>query len=441
MAIAEIVSIGTELLLGQILDSNSQYLAAELANLGLDCLFRSTVGDNVPRIISAYKQALDRSDVVISTGGLGPTADDLTHETIAELFQVDMEFDAGSLERIQAFFQKRGVVMVESNKKQAYRPRGAQILPNPTGTAPGIIWSLTEEELKRAGINEPARPRYIFTFPGVPSEMKRMWQETARPFLDEKFGPSVVWSQEMKHYGIGESTLAEKYAELLNGTNPSVAPLAGSGECRLRVSSKATNKSEAMEIARPVIERIKQESGYLCYGIDNDTLESVVAAVLKERGLRVSIAESCTGGLVSKRLTDIPGSSAYVTLNVVTYANEAKRDVLKVSQSILEEHGAVSPECAEAMAHGVRQLSKADIGVSVTGVAGPDGGTDEKPVGLVYIGIVSADFSHVGRFQFPAQLGRDSIRNWSSSAAINMIRLYLLDPAYLQSKTAAPLIR
>jgi nicotinamide-nucleotide amidase len=424
-------------LLGQILDSNSQYLATELANLGLDCLFRSTVGDNVARIISSYKLALDRADVVISTGGLGPTADDMTHESIAELFKVDMEFDQASLEHIEAFFKRRGVKMVESNKKQAYRPRGSQVLFNPTGTAPGIVWRLSEEELKKAGIQNPDRPRYIFTFPGVPSEMKRMWQETARPFLDREFGPSVVWSQELKHYGIGESTLAEKYSDLLNGTNPSVAPLAGSGECRLRVSAKAASAAEAMELARPVIEKIKRESGHLCYGVDNEILESVVAGILKQRGLRVSVAESCTGGLVSKRLTDIAGSSAYITLNVVTYANEAKRDVLKVSPLLLEEYGAVSPECAEAMAHGVRKLSSADIGLSVTGIAGPDGGTEEKPVGLVYIGLASADFVHVGRFQFPAQLGRETIRHWSSSAAINMIRLYLLDPSLLREKAGS----
>lgn len=433
MANAEIISIGTELLLGQILDTNSQYISTELANLGVDCLFRSTVGDNMQRIVAVLRQALNRSDVIITTGGLGPTADDLTHESIAELFKVDMEFDSESLERISSFFQKRGVHMVESNKKQAYRPRGAAVLPNPVGTAPGIVWSLNKDELLKAGIDHPERPRYILTFPGVPPEMKRMWGETARPFLADLFGPSVVWSQELKHYGIGESTLAEKYGHLLNYNNPTLAPLAGAGECRLRVSAKAATAEEAQELARPIIEQIRRESGHLCYGTDGDTLESVVADLLKNGCLTVGVAESCTGGLVSKRLTDIPGSSAYVKLNVVTYANEAKHSLLNVSQEILDKFGAVSAECAEAMACGMRNLSNADFGLSVTGIAGPDGGTEDKPVGLVYFGLATRDTIHVTRHQFPAQLGRESIRYWSASAALNMLRLYLLDPSLLNS--------
>lgn len=436
MAIAEILSIGTELLLGQILDTNSQFLSIELANLGIDCLYRSTVGDNTERIINSLKQVLDRSDLVITTGGLGPTADDLTHECIAELFKVDMDFDQESLDKIQSFFKKRGLHMVESNKKQAYRPRGADILPNPTGTAPGIIWSVSPDLLKKAGIENPERARYIITFPGVPSEMKRMWNDTAREFLAGKFGPAVVWSQELKHYGIGESNLAEQFGDLLKGSNPSVAPLAGTGECRLRVSAKAATKEEAEAIALPVIEKIKAGSGHFCYGIDGDTLESVVADILKERGLKVSTAESCSGGWLSKRLTDIAGSSAYVTLNVVTYANEAKRDLLQVSQEILDRYGAVSAECAEAMALGVRKLASADFGLSVTGIAGPDGGTEEKPVGLVYFGLASKDGVYVLKRSFPEQIGREGIRQRSTSEALNFLRLYLLNPSLLEKHTA-----
>ncbi|MBX9687452.1 MAG: competence/damage-inducible protein A [Candidatus Obscuribacterales bacterium] len=433
MASAEILSIGTELLLGQILDTNSQFISIRLANLGIDCLYKSTVGDNVQRIIAAYKQALDRSDLVISTGGLGPTADDLTHECLSELFKAELVFDQASLERIESFFKKRGIKMVESNKKQAYRPAGADILFNPTGTAPGIIWSLSEDLLERAAISNPKKARYIMTFPGVPSEMKRMWTDSAEPFLAEKFGPSVVWSQELKHYGIGESNLAEKYAELLSGSNPTVAPLAGTGECRLRVSAKSSDIEAAKKIAAPVIERIRKESGTLCYGVDNDSLESVLAELLKKKGLTLSVAESCTGGLLSKRLTDIDGSSAYVKLNLVTYANEAKIEQLKVGPEIIEKHGAVSSECALAMALGVRALAKSDLALSITGIAGPSGGSDEKPVGLVYFGLSAAQSSHVIKRQFPEQLGRDGIRQRAASEALNFLRLYLLNPAGIET--------
>ncbi len=426
MPSAEIVSIGTELLLGQILDTNSQFISTELANLGLDCMFKSTVGDNMERIVSTLKLALNRSDVVITTGGLGPTADDLTHESIAELFKVQMMLDENVLAHIQGIFQGLGIKMVDSNKKQATRPAGANILANPTGTAPGIIWKLSEEELKRAGIDDCSRPKYIFTFPGVPSEMTKMWEETAAPFLAKEFDSSVVWSQELKHFGIGESNLAEKYADLLNGSNPTVAPLAGTGECRLRVSAKASSVDEAKRIAIPVIEKIKNESGFLCYGIDKDVLETVVARLLTERKLTLTTAESCTGGLVSKRLTDIPGSSTFIRLNLVTYANEAKQEILGVDEKVLKEHGAVSMQCAKAMAEGARKVGKADIGVGITGIAGPDGGTDEKPVGLVYISLASEQETIVIKKLFPARMGRSGIRMRASNEALNMVRMYLL---------------
>lgn len=427
MATAEIISIGTELLLGHVLDTNSQFVSTELANIGIDCLFRSTVGDNIDRIIGAFRQALNRSDIVISTGGLGPTADDLTHACLAQLFQVEMDFDEGVLLRIKDFFQCRGVHMVESNQKQAYRPHGSEILPNPLGTAPGIIWTLEEEVLKRVRIADPERTRYILTFPGVPTEMKKMWSDGARPFLADKTESCVLWSQELKHYGIGESTLAEQYAHLLSGANPTVAPLAGVGECRLRVSAKATSVEEAKTLARPIIEEIKTGSGQNCYGVDNDTLESVVGKLLKDKGLTIAAAESCTGGLFSKRLTDIEGSSAYVRLNVVTYADEAKRNLLGVSQELLEKYGAVSAECARAMAIGVRQLVTADIGIGITGIAGPDGGSAEKPVGLVFIGLAdSAQRVKVVTCRFSEQLGRNGIRHRSASEALNLLRLHLL---------------
>lgn len=433
MASAEILSIGTELLLGDILDTNSQFISQELALLGINCLHRTTVGDNRERIIENFRLALNRADLVISTGGLGPTPDDLTHECLAALVDGATDFDQQALDRIEQFFKVRGAVMVDSNRKQAYRPRGAGILPNPVGTAPGIIWEMEADVLSRMGIQNPQRKRFVLTFPGVPSEMKSMWAQTARGFLARQFEAGVLWSCELKHYGIGESALAEQYADLLDGSNPTVAPYAGTGECRLRVTAKATSVEEAQKIAQPVIDQIRRESKHLCYGVDRDSLESVIAAELRRRGKTVSVAESCTGGLLSKRLTDIAGSSAYVKLNVVTYANEAKEKLLGVPAALLAEHGAVSAECAESMAIGIKKLSGADFAISVTGIAGPDGGSEEKPVGTVFFGLAANGKNTVLKRRFPEQLGREGIRYRSASEALNFLRLYLLDPRLLDA--------
>lgn len=433
MPVAEILSIGTELLLGQILNTNAHYLAEELANIGIDCFYQVTVGDNPERIKLCWQEALQRSDIVIATGGLGPTADDLTHECLAGLFNVEMDFDALTFDYIQAFFKQRNIPMPESNRKQALRPHGADILPNPYGTAPGIIWTVSPALLKALGIIAPERPRVILTFPGVPGEMKKMWQETAKPFLASSFTKAIVCSWELKHYGIGESALAEKYGHLLNLATPTVAPLAGQGECRLRITAKATSKEEALAIAGPVIEEIKSGSGYLCYGESQDTLESIVGALLTQKQLSLSVAESCTGGLVSKRLTDNPGSSAYVKLNAVTYANVAKIKFLGVQEKTLDQYGAVSSECAAEMAQGIRSVAGADFGLAITGIAGPDGGSQDKPVGLVYFGLADGSGTIVAKRVYPAQLTRSEIRQRAASDALNMVRLLLLDKTVLQN--------
>lgn len=437
MAIAEVISVGTELLLGQIVNTNSHFLAGELASLGIDSLFQVTVGDNVPRLKSVLKQALDRADIVITTGGLGPTADDLTHESIAELFGVPMEFDAETERKIKAIFRLRGVHMSESNRKQAHRPAGSQILHNPRGTAPGIIWTVDEKNLRNIGVSDSMRTRYILTFPGVPGEMKGMWYETAKPFLAGLFGPGVIWSIELKHYGISESAMAEKYTKLLDGTNPTVAPYAGNGESRLRVSAKADTVEHAKAIVQPVADQIRKESGHLCYGENDDSLESVVARMLTQRSLTLAVAESCTGGLVSKRLTDCPGSSAFVKLNIVAYANESKMKLLGVTEQTLVKSGAVSGECAAEMAKGIRELAESDIGLSITGLAGPGGGTEEKPVGLVYIGLSTGTQTYASKRNFNPNLNRSEIRLRTASDALNMVRLLMLDPELLQQEYAA----
>jgi len=425
MATAEILSIGTELLLGHVLDTNSQFLAQELAALGINCFCRCTVGDNKARIRTAVRAALQRSEILITTGGLGPTADDLTTECLAEIFNVPLDFDQYILDQIENFFKAAGYEMPASNRKQALRPQGADVLPNPNGTAPGIIWRLDESLLAKQGLS-PA-PKFILTFPGVPSELQAMWRQTVRPFLQNNFGAQTIWSCQLKHYGIGESALAQKYAHLLNLDNPTVAPYAGYGECRLTVTARAENATQAKAIAQPIIDEILQTSGTLCYGFDDETLESALGKLLIVKQKTLSVAESCTGGLVSKRLTDIPGSSVYTTLNVVTYGNDAKMKILGVSKEILDKHGAVSAACAEAMAKGILKLSGTDIGLSITGIAGPDGGSSEKPVGLVYIGLATIESYKGIELSLPSRLSRDNIRQRSASATLNTVRLFLLE--------------
>jgi len=425
VASAEILSIGTELLLGHVLDTNSQFLARELAVLGIDCFFRSTVGDNKSRIKEAAKAALTRADILITTGGLGPTADDLTTETLAEIFDAPLDFDREVLSKIESYFAASRFPMPESNRKQALRPRGADILPNANGTAPGMIWKLNESLLSKLHI--PGKQKVILTFPGVPQELYAMWKETAKPFLEHYFSGETIWSCQLKHFGIGESALAQKYEHLLNLANPTVAPYAGFGECRLTVTAKGKTEAEAKVIAQPVIEEILQTSGTHCYGFDNETLESATAKLLIAQNKTLAVAESCTGGLISQRLTDIPGSSAYTKSNAVTYSNEAKMTLLNVPENILVQHGAVSPECAEAMAKGILNLAKTDIGLSVTGIAGPDGGTADKPVGLVYIGIATKDKCSNTKLVLPSQLSRANIRQRAANTALNMVRVLLLE--------------
>lgn len=303
---------------------------------------------------------------------------------------------------------------------------GSGVLHNPNGTAPGIMWVVPEEVLAGAGVCDPARKRAILTFPGVPSELVSMWAESGAAFIADNFLTGAIFSIELKHYGIGESALAEKYSALLDGTSPTVAPYAGQGECRLRVAAKAKTMEEAKALVIPVAEQIRRESGKLCYGQDEDTLEGVVGQMLVERNLTISVAESCTGGLVSKRLTDIGGSSQYIKLNAVTYANEAKHALLGVSQDILDRFGAVSEECARAMAEGVAKLSGADIGLSITGIAGPTGGTADKPVGTVYLGLYGNGQLDTKLLTLGSKLSRQEIRFRTSSAALNMVRLHLL---------------
>lgn len=408
---AEVICIGTELLLGDILNTNCQYLARELADLGIPHYYQTVVGDNVERIHRVLDTAVKRSSILIFTGGLGPTPDDLTTETIASFFKTPLIEDPAIIQDIEAKFASVGRVMSSSNRKQALVPKGAVTLPNPTGTAPGIIW-------------QPQPQITIMTFPGVPSEMRRMWHDTAVPFLKSQgWGHNTIYSEMMRFRGIGESALAEKVAHLFNSKNPTVAPYAGKGEVRLRISARAANRTEAETLIRPIATEIKNIAGLDYFGSNEDTLASVVGELLNHVGQTLSVAESCTGGGLGAMLTEVPGSSNYFLGGIIAYANRIKNALLNVDLQDLAKFGAVSEPVARQMALGVKQYLQTDWGIGITGIAGPAGGTETKPVGLVYIGLADPAGRTICReYRFGDRRGRELIRYLSSCAALDLLR-------------------
>lgn len=411
---AELISTGTEILLGQILNSNSRYLGQRLAELGIDVYFQTTVGDNSDRLAEALKIACERADLVIVTGGLGPTMDDLTKETTAEFLGLDMYMDQASLDSIKKFFLDRKKQMPDINSKQALIPTGATVIPNRTGTAPGVI-------IENNG-------KIFVILPGPPVEMQPMFEETVVPYLMAKQGGerSVIVSRVLKILGVGESTVEELIKDMvIEQTNPTIAFLAPKGEVIIRLTAKAATQAEAITLIAKPEKEIKKRLGSNIYGVDDESLEKVVLGLLKEKGLTVSTAESCTGGLIAKRMTDIAGSSENFMYGIVTYTNRAKTDLLGVSPATLSRYGAVSEETALEMVKGVRQACGTDLGVSVTGIAGPGGGTPKKPVGLVYIGFADHETTMVQRCLFAGD--RETIRWQASNTALNMLRTYLLN--------------
>jgi len=412
---AEIICVGTELLLGDILNGNAQYLAQQLARLGIPHYYQTVVGDNPERIEQAMDIAFERAEILIFTGGLGPTPDDLTCETIASYFSVPLVEKPEIIEDITQKFASRGRVMTSNNRKQALIPQGATILPNPTGTAPGIIW-------------QPEKKMTILTFPGVPSEMHRMWEETAVPFLKSQgWGQEIIYSQSLRFWGIGESALAEKVASYFNLPNPTVAPYAGKGEVRLRISAKANSETMAQELIAPIKKQLIEIAGLDYYGDDNDTLASVVGDLLRQAGETISVAESCTGGGLGQMLTEISGSSDYFWGGVISYDNSVKVRLLGVNSEDLEKFGAVSAAIAEQMAVGVKSRLNTSWGLSITGIAGPDGGTETKPVGLVYIGLAAPNGEVVSfENRFGVARGRSTIRYISACTALDILRRKML---------------
>lgn len=409
---AEIISVGTELLLGQIVDTNAPYLGKVLSALGIDTYYRVTVGDNSTRLADTLKTALGRADIVITIGGLGPTQDDLTKETIAEVLGERMVNDPESEKSLRAFFDMRGLKIAESNLKQALIPESGMAVPNSMGTAPGII-------VEKNG-------KIAIALPGPPNEFIPMLVNSIVPYLGGKTAssPSVIESRVLRVIGIGESAAEEKIKSLLDGSNPSIAPYAKSAEVHFRITAKALDHEAAIRMIDDLDSKAREILGDYVYGVDEETLESVVVDLLRKKGLKLALAESCTGGLISNRITNIPGNSDVFLAGIVTYSNEAKTAFLGVSHDLLMTRGAVSPEVAEAMASGAAKATGADIAVSVTGIAGPAGATSEKPVGLVYIGISAPDGVRAEKNVYGGS--RLDIKYRTSQTALNMIRMYLM---------------
>ncbi len=412
---AEIICVGTEILLGEILNSNAQFLAQELAILGIPHYYQTVVGDNPNRLKQVLGLACDRSNILIFTGGLGPTPDDLTTEAIADFFGAPLIERQDIVEDIAQKFAQRGREMTPSNRKQALIPKGADVLPNSSGTAPGIIW-------------QPRPNLTILTFPGVPSEMKQMWRETAVPFLKSQgWGQEIIYSHTLRFWGIGESALAEKVSNFFDLTNPTVAPYASQGEVRLRISARATSEEEAHQLIEPVAKEIRKIGGLDYFGADEDTLASVVGRLLTKTSETLSVAESCTGGGLGSMLTSVAGSSNYFLGGVISYDNAVKASVLGVLPSDLEQWGAVSKPVAIQMAVGVRSLLSTSWGLSITGIAGPGGGSESKPVGLVYIGLAKPDGDvDCFKYQLGQNRSRSLIRHLSACHALDMLRRRLL---------------
>ncbi len=410
----EIICIGTELLLGEILNSNVRYLAQELAQLGIPHYYQNVVGDNPERIKLVIDLALKRdAKILIFTGGLGPTPDDLTTETISAYFNTPLVEHPEIIADITQKFAQRGREMTPNNLKQALQPQGAAILPNPDGTAPGMVW-------------HPREDLTIFTFPGVPAEMNRMWRETAVPCLKKQgWGREVIFSRMLRFRGISEASLATKVDRLFKLTNPTVAPYASKGEVRLRVTAKAKSETEAIETIEPVVKEIIEIAGSDYFGMDEDSLASVVGNILKKRGQTLSVAESCTGGGLGEMLTSVAGSSQYFLGGIIAYDNRVKTSLLGVKADDLEQFGAVSATVAEQMALGAKNVLQTDWALSITGIAGPDGGTETKPIGLVYVGMTHPD----GRTEsFELRWGnreRSLIRYLSACDAIDKLRRQL----------------
>ncbi len=404
----EIIAVGTELLLGNIVNTNAAFLAEECASMGLFCYYQSVVGDNEQRLLDTVKTAMSRSDIILLSGGLGPTQDDLTKEVCAKACGLELSMDEHSKKMIANYFKKRHLeAPTDNNWKQAMIPQGAIVLDNANGTAPGIIIETENNTL--------------VLMPGPPNEIIPMFQKQVKPYLMKK-SDVVLVSQTVKICGIGESKAETMIADLLEKqSNPTIAPYAKTGEVHLRVTASAQDEKEAKKLLKPVVKELKERFGIHVYTTDSEvTLEQAVVDLLVSNDLTISTAESCTGGLLAGRLINVPGVSEVFKRGLITYSNKAKRKMIEVRKSTLEKYGAVSKEVAMEMAKGTAALTKADVTVAITGLAGPDGGSEEKPVGLVYIACNVKGNITVKECRFSGS--RSKIRDTSVAYALNLLR-------------------
>ena len=409
----ELISVGTEILLGDILNTDAQYLSRELASMGINVLYTEVVGDNRERLADTLRRALSRSEIVITSGGLGPTKDDLTKEVCCETMGVELYEDAGTLKRIVEYFQKKGTPMAPCNRKQALVPKGGVLFPNSRGTAPGCA-------IEKDG-------KHLILLPGPPRELNPMFEEEVRPYLLNKFAQGAIVSRSVRTFGIGESAMAERVSDLLDCANPTVAPYAKSGEALLRVTAKAETERKAARMCDDVVEEIRRRLGSLIYGINTPGLEYTAVELLKKSGKRLGLAESCTAGYIAKRITEVPGSSEVFECGIVSYSNEVKQRLLGVSPQTLKEQGAVCADVAVQMAAGALRLSGADLAVSVTGIAGPDPSEGGKPAGLSFLALTDGAGTYVRKVTtgHSGPGSREYNRYVSSSNALDMVRLYL----------------
>ncbi|MEY8317862.1 competence/damage-inducible protein A [Oscillospiraceae bacterium 50-58] len=407
----EILSVGTELLLGNIANTDAQMLSQGLSELGLNVFWHTVVGDNLQRAEEAVALAKQRADIIITTGGLGPTCDDLTKNVLAEAFGKKLVFDEGAAQRIRSYFQRTGRPMTDNNLQQAMLPEGCTILENDWGTAPGCAFE--------------AEGCHVIMLPGPPSECRPMFQYRAKPYL-LSLSEGVIASHTIKLFGIGESSMEAQLRDQMNAmSNPTLAPYAKEGECELRVTAKAASEDEVQSLLRPTVDQVKALFGDKVYGVDVPSLEYVVIQALKTKDLTLGVAESCTGGLIAKRLTDVPGASAAFKGGIVSYTNEVKENILGVPPHMLERYGAVSKEVAAAMAEGARQALGCDIALSATGVAGPDKDDWGNEVGTMFVAISTFKGTHVRPLHLGTRPMRERLRTQAASHAFDLARRYL----------------
>lgn len=417
---AEIICIGTELLLGDIVNTNASYFGKELASIGIDLFYVTTVGDNKERIISVLKNAFTRADIILTSGGLGPTDDDLTHESIAEFLGVEMKFNQDIADKLTNYFKSTGRIMVASNLTQAYFPDQTEILTNNYGTAPGIIYNKNN--------------KVILTFPGVPSELKSMWEETAKPFLNS-INPdkSIITSKDLRFTGEGESFIADKVSDLSDMSNPTVAPYAGKGEVRLRITAKSENHEIALSMIEPIEKEIIKRLDKYYYGSGNDNLETVVGKILTEKNQTVAVAESFTGGKLAERIVSVPDASKYFIMGMVAYSTKIKINQLLIDKDLIEKHSVYSQEVALQMAEKIREISGSDWGIATTGLAGTtdyvhkyNDNEEVIKAGTIYVAVSSKEKSQVRKLIY-TRWKREDIIYLGSQASLNLIRLMLLN--------------